>query len=73
MLPSFHRARLHVQVGGLDFPALSLSGEDAISSRRRKNTRTRPPRRYAAMDQEGRLLSEGYADHRIAALLRSPE
>ncbi|WP_305045826.1 type VI secretion system Vgr family protein [Geoalkalibacter sp.] len=31
MLPSFHRARLHVQVGGLDFPALSLSGEDALS------------------------------------------
>lgn len=31
MRPSLRCARLHVQVGGLDFPALSLSGEETLS------------------------------------------
>lgn len=31
VLPNPHSARLHVQVGGLDFPALSLVAEEALS------------------------------------------
>lgn len=75
MLPTFRSARLHLQIGGLAFPALSLSGEDAlprISSRPRRSARTCPPQCCALKDREGRVLPKGHADDRIAALLRDP-